>query len=152
MNIVSLRERSRSLVRDLAGAYFAEGDLRNYVNEAIDRMKQVIPELRGMKHLFGADDVITHIGEEWHHLLAVYCASRLCTQDERFFQAGNFMNEFELKLQDLKNSYDAGETEFIDPVTMKPVDLIVKHEAVKNVYYQNKYGRVPKYDEEEIIW
>lgn len=152
MNIVSIRERSRSLVRDLAGGYFSDTDLRLYANEAIDRIKQIIPELRGMKNIQTPADQIIILPEEWQHLISVYVAARLCTQDERFYQATTFMNEFELKLSELKSSIEAGETILVDPKTNKAIPLHIVHESVKNVYYPNRYGIIPKYADEEVIW
>ena len=115
-------------------------------------MKHLIPELRGMNYLYNSSDEIILLPEEYHHLIAVYVASRLCTQDERFYQAGTFMNEFETKLLDLKSAHDAGEVEFIDPITGEPVNAIKHPDNVRDVYYFNHVGIVPKFLDEEEDW
>lgn len=134
MNRLELMLRARSLVRDFTNSFFREQDIVNYLNEGIERVMQIIPELKDMTPFSGPTDEVKYLPRQYHHLLAVYCASRLASQDERHFQAGNFMNEFETKLDTLKASLLNGEIEIIDPVTGEPIDS-VREEYVVNRYF-----------------
>lgn len=143
MNRLDIMMRTRSLVRDLANSFFREVDVTNYINEGIDRLAQVIPEFRDMAYLTQSTQEITHLPREWQHILSLYCASRLCTQDERFYQAGTFMNEFETKLDTLKALIDGGDVDIIDPTTGEAVIVDLEPSTVLNTYFLNKKGYVP---------
>ena len=49
------------------------------------------------------------IPEPYQHLLALYSTSRCYSQDEGHYQATNYMNEFEIKLDELKIGIDNGD-------------------------------------------
>lgn len=141
MNRLQLMQRARSLTRDLGNSFFREEDVVNYVNEGIERIKQRIPSLRQMPLLNDHLQKVDYLPEHWHHLIAVYCASRLCTHDERHYQAGTFMNEFETKLDELLADINNGDEIITDPdgnvVPLKPTDAYVK-----NNYFFVKDGSV----------
>lgn len=143
MNRTDLSLRVRSLVRDLSNSFFRETDITNYLNEGIERVGQVIPDLGMMNPLTTAIQEVDYMPKPYQHLLAVYCSARLCTQDERHYQAGVFMNEFETKLQDLKTAIESGDVDIIDPLTGEPIDLWKEPEYVTNRYFANKNGVVP---------
>lgn len=109
MNFYDLKTRVRSLTRDLSNSIFRDIDLVMYMNESIDRIRQVVPELRGMKHLKENEDELLLLPDMYHHLLAVYCASRCFGQDERHYQATTLMNEFEFKVAEMKSAIENGE-------------------------------------------
>ena len=135
MNRTDLSLRTRSLVRDLTNSFFREIDINNYLNEGIERVGQVIPELALMSPLREPLDEVGYMPKPYQHLLAIYCASRLCTQDERNYQAGIFMNEFETKLHGLKDAISSGDVDIIDPITGDIIDLFKEPEYVVNNYY-----------------
>lgn len=112
MNTRQIKDRIKSLTRDFDGMVFREADLNMYINEAIDRISGCIPELKGMKHIKASDDKPILLPDNYHYLIAVYGASRCFSQDERHYQAGTLMNEFEIKLDELKTRVEA-EEEFI---------------------------------------
>lgn len=147
MNRLELMQRTRSLVRDISNSFFREDDIINYLNEGIERVGQRISELKDMPLLLNRLDEVQLLPRQWHHLLAVYCASRLCTHDERHYQAGTFMNEFETKLDELSGLVNSGEVEIVD-ADGNLVDANRKHEYVSNRYFMNRHGRIPK---EEVI-
>lgn len=141
MNRLELTQRARSLVRDLGNSFFREDDVINYLNEGIERVGQRIPALRNMSLLQIATQEVDYMPKHWQHLLAVYCASRLCTHDERFYQAGTFMNEFETKIDELLADINNGDEVITDPdgnvVEIKPADAYVR-----NNYFFVKDGGV----------
>lgn len=142
MNLTSLALRARSLVRDLTSSLFRELDVFAYINEGIERIIQVIPELHMMNTLNDHLDELYYLPKEWQHIVSIYCASKLCTQDERYYQAGTFMNEFETKLNALKIAFDNGELIIKDPEG-NIVDFNKEPEYVTNRYYANRSGIVP---------
>ena len=119
MNQIEIIKRSRNMIRDLTSALFREQDVQAYINEGIERVGQVIPELTIMPLLTTHLDEVIYMPRHYQHLLAIYTASRLCTQDERHYQAGTFMNEFETKLAQLSDDINNGEVEILDPITLQ---------------------------------
>lgn len=139
MNRLDLIIRVRSYTRDFSNGTFREGDIVHYINEGIDRCKQVIPELRGMQPLLRNEHVLTLLPDMYEHLLAIYSAARCFEQDERHFQAGNLMNEFETKLYGLKVAIESGELDIIDPdgnIVLSPYI----EDNVRDVYFNPKRG------------
>lgn len=138
MNRVELIKRVRSMTRDLSNSIFREEDVIDYLNESIDRFKQVIPELRGMVSLSLSEDSPTLLPSEYHYLLSVYSASRCFSQDERHYQATNMMNEFETKLEELRNGIENGRIEIKDSngVVVTSSNVV---DYVTDNYFGNSY-------------
>lgn len=138
MNLNDLIKRTRSYVRDDIGALFSQEDIANWINEAIDRVKEVIYPLKGMELLRGNSDSPILMPDEWHHLLSIYSASRCSTQDEQEYRGSNFMSEFEAKLAELKQKIDNGDIIIYDtegnPLPPKPG---MDSEMVNNVYFKH---------------
>ncbi len=146
MNRLALIQRVRSLTRDLSNAIFREIDITDYLNEGIDRVKQVIPEFETMEYLITSTDEPTMLPKAYHHILAVYSASRCFGQDERHYQASTFMNEFETKLDELKMNIESGRYEIIDPITSLPVERVNTTSYVVDNYFTNKNGVIDRDD------
>lgn len=123
MDRLALVQRVRALTRDFSNAIFREIDIIDFLNEGIDRISQVIPELDGMSPLLSHTDVPTLLPKKFHHLLPLYATARCFGQDERHYQSSTFMNEFEVKLSDLKALIETGDIVIIDPDTNAPVEL-----------------------------
>lgn len=104
----------RTLIRDGARALFNDATIILEINNGIQRIRQRIPMLRGMVALTDRFQAPILLPEEYHHLLCLYSASRLFFIDERHYQAGNMMNEFEIKLDELKASLLNGEVDICD--------------------------------------
>lgn len=138
MNRLDLALRIRAYSRDFTNATFRDQDIVSYINEAIDRSAQIIPELRGMIHLPRIDSEVILLPKQYHHLLAVYGAARCFEQDERHFQAGNLMNEFETKMFALKADIESGSIDIIDPTTGLPVEMPYAEESVRDVYFDKR--------------
>lgn len=140
MNRVDLTLRARSLLRDTGNTLFREVDVVNYLNEGIERIGQVIPELTNMNLLDTSMAEVEYLPKSWQHIIALYGAARLATQDERHYQAGVFMNEFELKLELLREQFQNGEVTFIDPLTKLPIIPGYIDDYVRNVYFDQPKG------------
>lgn len=140
MNRIELIGHVRSLTRDLSNAIFREIDIINYLNEGIDRLRQIIPELDTMIYLDKSVDVPVLLPKSFHHILAVYSASRCFGQDERHYQASTFMNEFETKLDELKINVEIGRIKIIDPVTGLPVVNTNASSYVVENYFETRYS------------
>lgn len=114
MDRLKLIQRVRILTRDLTGSIFREHDIVDFINEGINRFVQVIPELKDLEELNNNTDVPSLIPKQYQHLLAVYATSRCFGQDERHYQASNLMNEFEVKLDELKMNIENGTIAILD--------------------------------------
>ena len=114
MKRLELIQRVRSLTRDFANSIFREQDIIDFLNEGINRFKQVVPELSLIPKLLSNNQEPKPIPEPYQHLLAIYSASRCFAQDERHYQASNLMNEFETKLEEFKQGVIGGDILLFD--------------------------------------
>ena len=136
MNRLDLIGRVRSLTRDFSNSIFRESDIVDYINEGINRIIQVIPELSGLSELTDNAQSPDLLPKQYHHLLALYSASRCFGQDERHYQASNFMNEFETKLDEMKVSIEEGRIKIIDPQTNQPINSTYESDYVVDNYFK----------------
>lgn len=114
MNRLQIVQRVRALTRDFSNSIFRENDIVDFINEGINRFKQIVPELDGLEELHANTHTPSLIPPQYRHLLAVYSASRCFSQDERHYQATTLMNEFEVKIDELKNKIENGEVQIVD--------------------------------------
>ena len=77
--------------------FFRESDIINYLDEGIDRFKQVIPEMESLIYMTTSASIPSPIPEAYQHLLSLYAVSRCFSQDSRHYQSTISMNEFEQK-------------------------------------------------------
>lgn len=147
MRLVDLMHRARKLTRDVNSSVFVESDIYDFAREAVERVKQIIPELSMMPVPIDPLDNIQYLPESYHHLLAVYAASRLFTQDERHYQASTLMNEYEFKMQELKVKMDNGEIVLTSP-DGTPIQTNYTTSYVRNNYFET---RDVLYDEDEGV-
>ena len=112
-----LIRRVRSITRDFSNSIFREQDIIDYINEGINRFKQVIPIFKSVPKLLDQNQEPEPIPEEYQHLLSIYSASRCFMQDERHYQSTVLMNEFETKLDELKQAIENGDIVITDPKT-----------------------------------
>ena len=129
MNRNDLVKRVRIITRDLTESIFRENDIVDFINEGIERFAQVIPEMESIKTLSTATSNVTLIPRAYQHLLAVYAASRCFAQDERHYQATTLMNEFDVKVDELKQKIENGAITIIGedglPITASnPIDYV----------------------------
>lgn len=141
MRRLEIIQRVRALTRDFSNSIFREQDIIDFINEGINRFKQVIPELNGLERLLAQQQEPTLIPDQYHHLLAVYSASRCFGQDERHYQATTLMNEFEAKLDELKQAIGNGDIQIIDPDTGESIVTENENDYVDLTPYWGRIGR-----------
>lgn len=134
MNRTAIIGRVRSLTRDLSNSIYREVDIVDFINEGVDRFKQVIPELRSMEHLINQTDEPRLLPDAYHALLATYASSRCFFQDEQHYQASTLMNEFEVKLGELKIGIENGDVVITQP-DGSPIEDVYREDFVEDVYF-----------------
>lgn len=148
MKRLELIRRVRSLTRDFSNSIFREQDIVDFINEGINRFKQIIPELKGEPKLLTQQQEVKLIPEEYQHLLAVYSTSRCFNQDERHYQATTYMNEFEVKLDELKQAVDNGDIVITNPDTGEAIESGSGSVDYVNL---NSYWGIRTHDEEGVL-
>lgn len=93
MTLNELVSRVRSYTRDTTGTLFTLSDVKSFINEGIDKLRQ-IKVLEGMEYLESDVDIPDLLPSQYHYSLAVYSASRCFSQDEQHYLAQTFMEEF----------------------------------------------------------
>lgn len=93
MTFKELINRVHNYTNDTTGTLFPSSIVKGFINEAIDKLKQ-IKELEGMVYLNNDSDVPNLIPTYYHYILSVYGASRCFSQDEQHYQAQTYMDEF----------------------------------------------------------
>ena len=93
MTLSELVSRVRSYTRDTTGTLFTLSDVKGFINEGIDKLRQ-IKVLEGMEYLESDVDIPDYLPSQYHYSLAVYSASRCFSQDEQHYLAQTFMEEF----------------------------------------------------------
>lgn len=140
MKRLELVRRVRSLTRDFSNSIFREQDIVDFINEGIDRMKQSIVEFKDIPMLLAPQQEVILIPEPYQHLLALYSTSRCYSQDEGHYQATNYMNEFEIKLDELKIGIYSGDIKIVDS---DGKEVIGSNDGVEYVdlsaYYGNRH-------------
>lgn len=138
MNLKNLHLKVRSHARDFNETIFRKDDITMFLNEAIDRIIQVMPQLNNLPYFELDEDVLPILPREYNHLLANYAVARLFMQDERHYEGTTFMNEFEVKLAEFKEKVDNSEIELIDPETGTPLDMSIPIDYVTNAYFAKR--------------
>ena len=130
MTLKELIDRIRAYANDSTGSLFTQENIIAFINEGIDRTRR-FKVFRDMEHLTSLSDEPILLPSEYHHLLAIYGASRCFTQDEQNYLAQQFMNEYEYKTSEMEQLINDGELviEGYDESNNKPFD------AVKDVYF-----------------
>ena len=93
MTLNDLVARVRSYTRDTTGTLFELTDIENFINEGIDKLKQ-IKALETMATLTSDEQSVDLLPPQYHYCLAVYSASRCFSQDEQHYLAQTFAEEF----------------------------------------------------------
>ena len=141
MNRLYLVARVRSLTRDFSNSIFREADIIAFLNEAIERFKQAIPEMRNEVVLENNTSEPVLIPSFYHHVLSVYASARCFSQDERHYQATTLMNEFEVKLEELKSKIESGEITILDPKSGEPITRHNETDYVRDNYFAKRNTR-----------
>ena len=127
--------------RDNTSYVFTDVQIKLFLNQAIDRIKQYKVFL-GMKKLVNPDDVPNLLPEEYHYMLALFAASRCYDMDERFYEGVEKRNEFESLLDSLIADIQAGNIIITDtddegnPVIVEDGTIYIDY--VKDEYFSSK--------------
>lgn len=135
MNLQGLINKVRSFTRDFNGSIFRENDVIDFLYEAIDRVRERVPELDKMVYPPDKQTEIALMPNQYHNLLSIYSASRCMFQDEQDYRAGTLMNEFETKLEEMVGRIADGSITILDPATGQPIIPAYVEDAVKDVYF-----------------
>lgn len=136
--------RVRSLTRDFSGNTFREEDVKEYINEGIDRLMQLFPSFESMTYLETDEDEPILLPKAFHSLLAVFASARLYSQDERAYQSTTLMNEFETKVEELRTRIEDGTIIIKDP-DGNVVDVGTDSFYVEDNYF-TKYTGTSQFD------
>lgn len=132
---------TRLYCRDNNSYVFTDVQIKLFLNQAIDRIKQYKVFL-GMKKLVNPDDVPNLLPEEYHYMLALFAASRCYDMDERFYEGVEKRNEFESLLDSLIADIQAGNIIITDtddegnPVIVEDGTIYIDY--VKDEYFSCK--------------
>ena len=114
MNRTQLISMVRANARDFTNSIFRETDIILYINEGVDRVRQVIKECKPMVYLIAPTQTPIILPEEYHTLLSTFATARCFAQDESLMRSISFMNEFEQKLSELKEDVQSGDVILLD--------------------------------------
>lgn len=94
--------------RDTDSRVFSDEDIKMFINQGIDRVRQYnIFETMGYLKL--NSDVPELLPSMYHYILALFSASRLFDNDERFYEGTEKRNEFEQTFADMIERIEGGE-------------------------------------------
>lgn len=133
MRLASLVARVRSYTRDTTGTLFTTSDVKDFINEGIDRLRQ-IKQLEGMKHLTNDMDEPILLPSQYHYMIAVYSAYRCFAQDEQYTPAQSYADEFDTLFRTVELGIQDGRIVIVDEDNNE-VKNDVDFDSVKNVYF-----------------
>lgn len=136
MNVKQMIDAVRDNARDFNGTIFNQGSIIRYINECSDRISQVLYELDDIPRLEADNHVPDYLPKRYHNLYVMFVTGRCFTQDGDYGVGVSYMNEFELKLEELRYAIDSG-----DAVLPEGCG-IVRHERAEYVnHYYNSHNR-----------
>lgn len=133
MKLVNLVARVRSYTRDTTGTLFTTSDVKDFINEGIDRLRQ-IKQLEGMKNLTNDLDEPNLLPSQYHYMIAIYSAFRCFAQDEQYTPAQSYADEFETLFKTVELGIQDGRIVIVDEENNEIKDD-VDFDSVKNVYF-----------------
>ena len=133
MTLNELVNRIRSYTRDTTGTLFSLSDLQDFVNEGIDKLKQ-IKSLEGMSYLTSDASIPNYLPTQYHYCLAVYGACRCFSQDEQHYLAQTFTDEFNGLYSLIELGIKEG-TIVITDDSGSPINSELDFDSVKDVYF-----------------
>ncbi len=133
MKLVNLVARVRSYTRDTTGTLFTTSDVKDFINEGIDRLRQ-IKQLEGMKNLTNDLDEPNLLPSQYHYMIAIYSAFRCFAQDEQYTPAQSYADEFETLFKIIELGIQDGTIVIIDDDNNE-VKNDVDFDSVTDVYF-----------------
>ena len=134
MTLNDLVTRVRSYTRDTTGTLFELSDIENFINEGIDKLRQ-IKSLETMATLTNDEQSVDLLPPQYHYCLAVYSASRCFSQDEQQYLAQTFAEEVN-GLYDLIELGIKEGTIVIADDGGNPINNDISMDGVTNVYFK----------------
>ena len=108
MTFQELINLTKVYTRDTDSRVFSDEDIKMFINQGIDRVRQYnIFETMGYLKL--NSDVPELLPSMYHYILALFSASRLFDNDERFYEGTDKRNEFEQTFADMIERIEGGE-------------------------------------------
>ena len=138
MTLIELISRVRSYTRDTTETLFDVDDIKDFINEGIDRLRS-IKQLEGMSYLKNDGDIPKLLPPRYHYLLAVYAVCRCYSQDEQHYLAQTYADEFN-SIYDLLEFGIREGTITITNDDGSPITDEIKHEVVDDVYFKKYYN------------
>ena len=133
MKLVNLVARVRSYTRDTTGTLFTTSDVKDFINEGIDRLRQ-FKQLEGMKNLTNDLDEPNLLPSQYHYMIAIYSAFRCFAQDEQYTPAQSYADEFETLFKIIELGIQDGTIVIIDDDNNE-VKNDVDFDSVTDVYF-----------------
>lgn len=133
MNLETITTNARRHLNDKEGSIFSKDDLEYFINEGLDRFRSVV-YFADEVTLTTLDQSPIYIPEQYHYILSLFASSRAFGQDEREYKATQFMNEFEIKLEELIQKIESGEITVTDSEG-EEVTADYEEDYVTNVYF-----------------
>ena len=133
MKLVNLVARVRSYTRDTTGTLFTTSDVKDFINEGIDRLRQ-IKQLEGMKNLTNDLDEPNLLPPQYHYMIAIYSAFRCFAQDEQYTPAQSYADEFETLFKTVELGIQDGRIVIVDEANNE-IKNDVDFDSVTDVYF-----------------
>lgn len=107
MTFQELINLTKVYTRDTDSRIFTDADIRMFINQGIDRIKQY-NVFESMEYLSNLSDTPKLLPSMYHYILALFSASRLFDTDERFYEGTEKRNEFEQVFADVVDRIENG--------------------------------------------
>lgn len=136
MTLNDLIKMTRTYCRDNNSYVFTEANIKMFINQAIDRIRQY-KVFGDMPYLNSKSEQVKFLPEQYQYLLALFAAHRCYDTDERFYEGIEKRNEFEQVFSDLINEIEAGNVIITDAEgeALTDDDLPNYIEYIKNEYF-----------------
>lgn len=138
MTLNDLIKMTRTYTRDNNSYVFTEANIKMFINQAIDRIRQY-KVFGDMPYLNNKTDSVSFIPEPYQYIIALFAAHRCYDTDERFYEGIEKRNEFEQVFSDLINEIEAGNIVIADAQGEVQDDMPNYIEYVKNEYFGFPY-------------
>ena len=95
-------------LRDTSHSLYSKELIYDGIRLGIDRIKQEVAALRGMPYITDGSTEIAYLPEQYHTMLADMAVKHSFAMDERTYESNLAMNEFEGKLEGLRQEVESG--------------------------------------------
>lgn len=135
MTLSDLIKMTRVYCRDNNNYMFTEDNIKMFINQGIDRIKQYRLFLT-MPHLQYLEDEVTLLPDQYQYLLALFASSRCYDTDERFYEGIQKRNEFESLFAEMLAEIESGNLAISDSEGEQLDDVPNYIEYIKDRYFK----------------